>query len=598
MGESMKGMKRTHYCGEVTEKHLGETVTVMGWVNKRRHLSHLIFIMLRDRTGLVQTTCCENTAPDIYEAAKNVRGEYVLAIKGTVTARTAENINAELSTGKIEIDITELRVLSEAEVPPFQVTDTDVGMDLRLKHRYIDLRRTEMQNNLWVRHRVAQSARRFLSDDGFIEIETPVLFKSSPEGARDYLVASRVNPGSFYALVQSPQMMKQMLMVSGFDKYFQLAKCYRDEDLRADRQPEFTQIDIELSFADEEDIFALMERGMKKFCMDAIGREITVPFKRLPYREAMDRFGSDKPDMRFGLELKNLTEILRGCDFAAFSTAIENGGSVRGINAEGCADTPRKQIDAYVEIAKENKAKGLSWIVISSDGEIKTALSKFFNESKLNEIIQALDGKPGDLLFICSDKDETVFDALGALRCAVAKKRGLADENEFNFLWVTEMPLFEWSEEDGRFYAKHHPFTSPMEEDLPLPDSTEKRKAVRARAYDLVLNGYELGGGSIRIHRKEVQEIMFNALGFTAEDAQKAFGFFIDALQYGTPPHGGIALGLDRISMLFCGADSLREVIAFPKVKDASCPLSGAPSVVEQKQLDELGIKININREG
>lgn len=591
MGESMKGMKRTHFCGEVTEALLGQTVTVMGWVNKRRYLSQLIFIVVRDYTGLVQVTVDERRVPaERYQLAKAIRGEYVVAITGVVIARTPENINPLMPTGHVEIDVTELRVLSESEVPPFQVADENVANDLRLKYRYIDLRRPEMQRIMRIRHAVTQSVRSFLGDGGFTEIETPMLTKSSPEGARDFLVASRTHPGQFYALPQSPQLMKQILMISGFDKYFQIVRCFRDEDLRADRQLEFTQIDIEMSFVDEEDVISLTEKLMKRVIKDALGRDIETPFQRITWREAMDRFGSDKPDLRFGMELKNISSLVDGCDFQVFKAALENGGSVRGINAEGCAGMPRKQIDAFVELAKEYKAKGLAWITLPEEGGMKTSLTKFFSPEQLDGIVAALGGKPGDLLFLCADTDKVVFDALGALRVAVAKWKGLINPEEFCFLWVTEFPLLEWSEEDGRYYAAHHPFTAPLEEDEPLLETNPG--AVRARAYDIVLNGFELGGGSIRIHRRELQDRMFAALGFTPEEAKRGFAFFLEALKYGVPPHGGIAPGLDRMVMLLTGADNLREVIAFPKVKDASCPMTDAPSRVEQKQLVELGIEV------
>jgi aspartyl-tRNA synthetase len=593
MGKSMKGMKRSHYCGEVNEKLIGQTVTVMGWVNKRRHLSQLIFIVVRDRTGLVQTVTDESNAP-IYELAKSVRGEYVVAITGEIMARSPENVNAEMATGAVEIAIRELRVLSEAEVPPFQVAEEGVANDLRLKYRYIDMRRPEVQRILRLRHIAAQTVRKFLTEEGFTEVETPILTKSSPEGARDYLVPSRVHPGQFYALPQSPQLLKQIIMIGGMDRYFQIAKCFRDEDARADRAPgEFTQVDIEMSFTDEDEVMDMTERLMARVFEATLNKKIEIPFKRLTWREATERYGSDKPDTRFAMELKNVSDLLSDCGFEAFTNVIKNGGSVRGINAQGCAAMPRKQIDKFVDLAREYKAKGLSWITLSENGEVKTALSKFLSQEEIGHLIDALEGKPGDILFLCADKNTVVLDALGNLRNAIAKWKGLTNPDEFDFLWVTDWPLLEWSEEDNRFYAAHHPFTAPMEED---EDKLETEPGqVRARAYDLVLNGYEVGGGSIRIHRRELQNRMFKALGFTEESAEKGFGFFLEALKYGVPPHGGIAPGFDRLIMVLTGAESIREVIAFPKVKDASCPLTNAPGTVEANQLTELGIRTEVS---
>ena len=592
MGESMKGMKRTNYCGEITVDMIGKEVTVMGWVNKRRYLSGLIFLVLRDRTGLVQVVVDERrVSPEHYQLAKEViRGEFVVAAKGTVIARTPENVNPDMPTGAIEIDVTDLRVLSEAEVPPFQVTDEDVGLDMRLKYRYIDLRRPEVQKIFHLRHQVAQIFRQYLSEDGFTEVETPILINSSPEGARDYLVPSRTHPGKFYALPQSPQQMKQILMVSGFDKYFQIAKCFRDEDLRADRQPEFTQVDIELSFADEEDVMSMTEGLAARILKEVKGIDLPVPFPRLTWAQAMERYGSDKPDTRFGMELKDVSDLVKDVDFQVFQSALESGGSVRGFNAEGCAGLPRKQIDAFVELARTHKAKGLAWIVLAEDGSIKSTLSKFFTEEQLLGIAARFGAKAGDVVFLCADKTAIVFEALGAVRLAAAKWKGAIPEDTFNFLWVTQFPLLEYSEEDDRYYAAHHPFTSPLEEDVDMMET--KPGEVRARAYDLVLNGYELGGGSIRIHQKDMQDRMFKALGFTEESAQAGFGYFLEALKYGVPPHGGIALGLDRIIMLLTGTDSLREVIAFPKVKDASCPMTHAPNTVDPTQLEELAIGV------
>jgi len=592
MSESMKGMKRTHYAGEVTQQQLGSTVTVMGWVNKRRYLHNLIFIVVRDRTGIVQVVVDENRVPsEMYQLAKAIRGEYVVAISGEVIARTPENINPDMPTGAIEIDVQAIRVLSESEVPPFQVADQDVALDLRLKHRYIDLRRPQVQHIIKMRHNVAKSIRQFLSQEGFIEIETPLLTNSSPEGARDYLVPSRMHPGEFYALPQSPQQLKQLLMISGFDKYFQLARCFRDEDLRADRQPEFTQVDIELSFVDIEDIHTMTEAMMVAVFKEVLDVDLVTPFPRLTWHNAMQRFGSDKPDMRFNMELKDISTLVTDSEFAVFADAVKNGGSVRGINAEGCAAMPRKQIDALVEIARHHSAKGLAWITLEENGNIKSTISKFFSPEEIGKIAAAFEGKPGDLILLCADKHSIVLNALGAVRLGAAKWKGLLNNHEdYNFLWVTEFPLMQWVEEDGRYYAEHHPFTAPFEEDEHLLDSDVG--AVRGQIYDLVLNGFELGGGSIRIHRSDLQKRMFSILGFTPESAEEGFGHFLEALKYGVPPHGGIALGLDRIVMLMTGADSLREVIAFPKVKDASCPMTHAPGPVASTQLDELEIKV------
>ena len=592
MGEAMTGLKRSHMCCDVSEELIGSEVTVMGWVQRRRDLGQLIFIALRDRTGLVQAVVDgNNSAPELFKKAESVRSEYVLAIRGKVAPRTEGNVNKNMKTGAIEIIAEELRILSESETTPFQVEDEiTVKDDLRLKYRYIDLRRPCQLKNMILRHKTAQVIRNFLSDEGFLEIETPVLGKSTPEGARDYLVPSRVHPGSFYGLPQSPQLYKQLLMVSGMDRYYQIAKCFRDEDLRADRQPEFTQVDMELSFVDVDDIIDVNERLNKKVFKEILDVDVPIPMQRMKYKDAMERYGSDKPDVRFGMELHNITDIVRGTEFVVFKNAIEAGGSVRAINANGCGHYPRKQIDSLVEFVKTYKAKGLAWIVVNDDGSLKSQIAKFFTPEKLQEIVDALEGKPGDLILICADADRIVFDSLGALRCEIARRQELTRPDDFRFLWVTEFPMFEWDDEENRYVAEHHPFTCPMDEDLPLLDTDPSK--VRAKAYDMVLNGFELGGGSIRIHRRDIQQKIFSLLGFSDEDAQERFGFLLDAFKYGVPPHGGLAFGFDRIIMLMTGSSSIRDVIAFPKVKDASCPLTDAPGTVDDKQLDELGIAI------
>ena len=592
MGEYMTGLKRSHMCAEVNEKMIGENVTVMGWVQRRRDLGQLLFIALRDRTGIVQIVVDGNTAEKaLFEKAETVRSEFVLAVKGKVSARTEQNINENMKTGKIEIIAEEFRILSESDALPFQIEDSvTVKDDLRLKHRYLDLRRPSQLKNIMLRHKVVQVIHSFLDEEGFLEIETPILGKSTPEGARDYLVPSRVHPGNFYGLPQSPQLYKQLLMVSGMDRYYQIAKCFRDEDLRADRQPEFTQVDMELSFVDENDIMDINERMMQKVFKELLDVEIKLPLPRMTYKEAMERFGSDKPDVRFGMELKNISDIVNGTEFVVFKNALENGGSVRAINAKGCGNFPRKQIDSLVEFVKTYQAKGLAWIVVNADGTLKSQIAKFFTSEKLQEIVDAMEGQAGDLILICADKDKVVFDALGALRLELSKRLELTKTDDFAFLWITEFPMLEWDEEENRYVAVHHPFTAPMEQDLELLE--KEPGAVRAKAYDIVLNGYELGGGSIRIHRRDIQQKMFELLGFEPEDAQERFGFLLDAFKYGVPPHGGLAFGLDRIIMLMSGANSIRDVIAFPKVKDASCPMTDAPNVVDQKQLEELGIAV------
>lgn len=593
MGEALAGLKRSCMCCDVNESMIGKEITVMGWVQRRRDLGQLIFIALRDKTGLVQIAIDGNVAEqELFEKAERVRSEFVLAVRGQVAPRTEGNVNPNMKTGAIEIIASELRILSEAETTPFQIEDNvTVKDDLRFKYRYLDLRRPSQLNNLVLRHKVVQVMRNFLDQESFLEIETPILGISTPEGARDYLVPSRVHPGSFYGLPQSPQQYKQLLMISGMDRYYQIAKCFRDEDLRADRQPEFTQVDMELSFVDVDDIMDINERMMQKVFKDILDTEIPLPLKRMTYKEAMERFGSDKPDIRFGMELVNISEVVSGTDFAVFKTALEAGGSVRAINAKDCGSFPRKKIDKLVEFVKTYRAKGLAWIAINEDGSLKTQIAKFFTEEKLQKIVDKMDGKPGDLILICADQDKVVFDSLGALRLELSKMLELTKADDFSFLWITEFPMLEWDEEENRFVAVHHPFTAPMDEDLSLLETDPGK--VRAKAYDIVLNGYELGGGSIRIHRRDVQQKMFGLLGFTLEEAQQRFGYFLDAFKYGAPPHGGLAFGLDRIIMLMCGASSIRDVIAFPKVKDASCPMTDAPTVVDGKQLDELAICIN-----
>ena len=591
MAESMRGMKRSHRCTEVSAANIGQTVTVMGWVQKRRNLGSLIFIDLRDRSGILQIVFDENSVgADGFTKAGTLRSEFVIAVTGTVQKRSAA-VNEALKTGDIEVIATDIRVLSESQTPPFQIEENSQTKDeIRLKYRYLDLRRPDIQRNLMMRSKVAYLMRDFMSKEGFLEIETPTLCKSTPEGARDYLVPSRVHPGSFYALPQSPQLFKQLLMVSGFDRYFQIARCYRDEDLRADRQPEFTQADMELSFVDIDDVIEVNERLLKYIFKEAIGVDVQIPLKRMPWQEAMDRFGSDKPDTRFGMELHDVSDVVKGCGFGVFTGALENGGSVRGINAEGQGAMPRKKIDKLVEFAKGYGAKGLAYLSITEDGTYKSSFAKFMTEEELSNLVQAMEGKPGDLLLFAADKNKIVWNVLGALRLELAKELDLLDPNQYNFLWVTEFPLLEWSDEENRFMAMHHPFTMPMEEDWNKIDSDPG--SVRAKAYDIVLNGTELGGGSVRIHQDDIQEKMFEVLGFTKERAHEQFGFLLDAFQYGVPPHAGLAYGLDRLVMHMVHADSIRDVIAFPKVKDASDLMTNAPDVVDEKQLEELGIEV------
>ena len=591
MAESMRGLKRTCRCAELSEENIGQEVTVMGWVQKTRNTGGLIFVDLRDRSGLLQINFQEEKlGQELFDKAYKLRSEYVIAVVGTVVAREG-GINKNLPTGAIEVVATQLRVLSEAQTPPFPIEENiKTKEDLRLKYRYLDLRRPDLQRNLIMRSRIATLTRQFLADEGFLEIETPMLNKSTPEGARDYLVPSRVHPGCFYALPQSPQLFKQLLMCSGYDRYFQLARCFRDEDLRADRQPEFTQIDMELSFVDEDDVMDVNERLLQKLFKEILDIDIKLPIQRMTWQEAMDRFGSDKPDLRFGMELTDVSEVVAGCGFGVFTGALENGGSVRGINAKGQGSMPRKKIDALVKFAKDFGAKGLAYLCVNEDGTYKSSFAKFMTEDELSALVQKMDGQPGDLLLFAADKNKVVYDVLGNLRLELAKQLDLLDKNEYRFLWVTEFPQFEYSEEEQRYVAMHHPFTMPMEEDLDLLE-TEPGK-VRARAYDIVLNGTEIGGGSIRIHQDDIQERMFEALGFTKESAYEQFGFLMNAFKYGVPPHAGLAYGLDRLVMLMAKQDSIRDVIAFPKVKDASCLMTEAPSRVDEKQLEELSIEI------
>ena len=592
MAESMKGLHRSHRCTEVSNQNIGETVTVMGWVQKRRNLGSLIFIDLRDRSGILQLVFNEESVgKEGYENAERLRSEYVIAVTGKVEKRSAA-VNESLKTGDIEVIATDIRILSEAETPPFQIEENSQTKDeVRLKYRYLDLRRPDIQKNLMLRSKVAYLMRDFMAKEGFLEIETPMLCKSTPEGARDYLVPSRVHPGHFYALPQSPQLYKQLLMCSGYDRYFQIARCFRDEDLRADRQPEFTQADMELAFVDVEDVLDVNERLLKYIFKEAIGVDVTLPLPRMPWQEAMDRFGSDKPDTRFGMELCDVSKVVEGCGFSVFTGALENGGSVRGINAKGQAGMPRKKIDKLVEFAKGYGAKGLAYLAVNEDGTYKSSFAKFMTEDELKALVSAMQGEPGDLLLFAADKNKIVWNVLGALRLELAKELDLLDPNQYNFLWVTEFPLLEWSDEENRFMAMHHPFTMPMEEDWDKIDSDPG--SVRAKAYDIVLNGTELGGGSVRIHQDDIQEKMFEVLGFTKERAHEQFGFLLDAFKYGVPPHAGLAYGLDRLVMHMVHADSIRDVIAFPKVKDASCLMTQAPGIVDKKQLEELGLEVD-----
>ena len=592
MAESMKGLHRTHRCTEVSNQNIGETVTVMGWVQKRRNLGSLIFIDLRDRSGLLQVVFDEpQVGSEGFEKAGNLRSEFVVAVTGVVQKRSAA-VNESLKTGDIEVIANDIRILSEAETPPFPIEENcQTKEELRLKYRYLDLRRPDLQRNIMMKSKVSMLLRNFMEKEGFLEIETPILMKSTPEGARDYLVPSRVHPGSFYALPQSPQLYKQLLMCSGYDRYFQIARCFRDEDLRADRQPEFTQADMELSFVDVDDVIDVNERLLAYVFKEAIGVDVPLPIPRMTWQEAMDRFGSDKPDTRFGMELKDVSDVVRNCGFGVFTGALEQGGSVRGINAQGQGAMPRKKIDKLVEFAKGYGAKGLAYLSVQEDGSYKSSFAKFMTEEELKNLVAAMDGKPGDLLLFAADKNKIVWNVLGALRLEIAKELDLLDPNQYNFLWITEFPLLEWSDEENRYMAMHHPFTMPMEEDWDKIDTDPG--AVRAKAYDIVLNGTELGGGSVRIHQSDIQEKMFEVLGFTKERAHEQFGFLLDAFSYGVPPHAGLAYGLDRLVMHMVHADSIRDVIAFPKVKDASDLMSNAPDIVDEKQLEELCIKVD-----
>ena len=591
MAESMQGLKRTHRCAELSSANIGETVTIMGWVQKNRNKGGLVFVDVRDRSGIIQVVFEEGKSDAaLIEKAAKLRSEYVVAIVGKVEKRSGA-VNANLATGEIEVIPEQLRILSESETPPFPIEENSkTKEELRLKYRYLDLRRPDLQRNLMMRSKVATLTRQFLAEEGFLEIETPMLIKSTPEGARDYLVPSRVHPGNFYALPQSPQIFKQLLMCSGYDRYFQIVKCFRDEDLRADRQPEFTQIDLEMSFVDVDDVIDVNERLLARLFKEVLNIDVELPIQRMTWQEAMDRFGSDKPDIRFGMELQNVTEVVKDCEFVVFKNAIENGGTVRGINAKGQGSMPRKKIDKLVSFAKDYGAKGLAYVAIQEDGTAKSSFGKFMTEEEMAALIQAMGGENGDLLLFAADKNPVVWAVLGALRLELARQMELLDKNEYKFLWITEFPLLEWNDEQNRYTAMHHPFTMPMDEDLQYIVTDPGR--VRAKAYDITLNGNEIGGGSVRIFNPEIQSKMFEVLGFTPEQAQEQFGFLLSAFKYGVPPHAGLAYGLDRLVMLMAKEDSIRDVIAFPKVKDASDLMTEAPAAVDVKQLDELGLAI------
>ena len=591
MAESMQGLKRTHRCGELSAVNVGETVTIMGWVQKNRNKGGLVFTDVRDRSGIIQVVCEEGTTePALIEKAASLRSEYVVAIVGKV-ARRSGAVNDKIATGEIEVIPSELRILSEAMTPPFPIEENSkTKEEIRLKYRYLDLRRPDLQRNLKMKSQVMTLTRQYFAEEGFLEVETPMLGKTTPEGARDYLVPSRVHPGSFYGLPQSPQLYKQLLMCSGVDRYIQIARCFRDEDLRADRQPEFTQIDMELSFVDVDDVIDVNERYLKKLFREVLDVEVQLPIQRMTWQEAMDRFGSDKPDLRFGMELTDVSEVVKDCGFGVFTAALENGGSVRGINAKGQGGMPRKKIDKLTAFVKDYGAKGLAYVAIQEDGTVKSSFAKFMTEEQMQALIAAMNGEAGDLLLFAADKNKVVWDSLGALRIELAKQLELLDKNEYRFVWITEFPLLEWSEEQNRFVAMHHPFTMPMEEDLQYIESDPGR--VRAKAYDIDLNGNEIGGESVRIFQDDIQEKMFHALGFTDEQAYSQFGFLLDAFKYGVPPHAGLAYGLDRLVMLMAKQDSIRDVIAFPKIKDASCLMTEAPTPADTKQLEELGLEV------
>lgn len=590
-----QNLKRTCMCAELSAKDENKNVTLMGWVNGRRNLGSLLFVVLRDRTGIVQATFNEETDKALFDKANEVRSEYVVAVKGTVKKRDDYNINPNMKTGEIEVIAEDIVILNESETPPFEIIDDlNVREENKMKYRYLDLRRPSMQKNIQLRHKITKSARDYFDRNGFLEIETPMLIKSTPEGARDYLVPSRVHPGKFYALPQSPQMYKQLLMLSGMDRYMQIVKCFRDEDLRADRQPEFTQIDLEMSFVDIDDVIAVNEGFLKTVFKEVLDVDIQTPFLRMTYAEAMERFGSDKPDTRFGYELCDLSGAVKNCGFKVFAGAVENGGSVRCINIKGKKDNfTRKEIDNLTEFVKTYRAKGLAWMAFE-ENEVRSPIAKFLTAEELDQIKQIAGAEIGDILFIVADKNEVVFDALGALRVEIAKRLGILDKNQYNFLWVTEFPLLEYDEEEGRFAAKHHPFTLPMEEDMHLLD-TEPGK-VRANAYDIILNGSEIGGGSLRIYKSELQKKMFEVLNISPEQAELRFGFLLEAFKYGAPPHAGLAYGLDRLVMIMGGCDSIREVMAFPKMQNASELMSNAPDVVDEKQLRELSLKLDLQK--